>query len=252
LEIITLDTQNIIKEDICCAIADQKCQYGVNLKKEWLKSQFNEGFTFRKFNVRGKVFIEYVPAENAWVPVDAPDYMYIQCFWVAGSYKGQGLGSQLLDQCIHDAKGKNGIIVVSSKNKKPFLADKKFFTRKGFEVCDTAPPYFELLVKKFRNNAPSPRFKDCTKKLIISDQNGLWVNYSDQCPFTDFYVQELAETARNAQIPFQKVKISTKETAQNNPSPFVTYSVYLNGSFLTHEILNKRSFDKLMDNLKTK
>ena len=31
--------------------------------------------------------------------------------------------------------------------------------KKGFEVVDTAPPNFELLVKKFNKNAPTPKFK---------------------------------------------------------------------------------------------
>ena len=39
---------------------------------------------------RGKCFIEYIPAENAWNPIIADGYMYINCLWVAGSFKGNG------------------------------------------------------------------------------------------------------------------------------------------------------------------
>ena len=35
-------------------------------------------------------FIEYIPAENAWVPINADGYMYIDCLWVSGSFKGKG------------------------------------------------------------------------------------------------------------------------------------------------------------------
>ena len=68
LKIITLDEKNIADEHICCAMSDKKCAEGYNLKKDWLKKQFPRGFVFKKFNVKHKVFIEYVPAENAWTP----------------------------------------------------------------------------------------------------------------------------------------------------------------------------------------
>ena len=34
-----------------------------------------------------KQTIEYIPAEHAWNPIDAPGYMYIDCLWVSGSFK---------------------------------------------------------------------------------------------------------------------------------------------------------------------
>jgi len=78
LEIVTLNEDNIETEHICCGFSDKKSAEGYRLKKEWLSSRFAEGFTFKKFNVRGKAFIEYVPAEYAWRPIEAPGYMCIQ------------------------------------------------------------------------------------------------------------------------------------------------------------------------------
>ena len=89
MEIITLTKENLEREHICCAIANNKdCQ--VLSKKSWLADRLDEGLVFKKGNVRGKCFIEYIPAENAWVPVEAEGYMYIDCLWVSGKYKGQG------------------------------------------------------------------------------------------------------------------------------------------------------------------
>ena len=44
---------------------------------------------------------------------------------------------------IHDAKkkGKQGVCVISSKKKKSYLADKKFFLKYGFEVVDQIEDY---------------------------------------------------------------------------------------------------------------
>ncbi|MEM9982573.1 MAG: hypothetical protein AAF734_08760, partial [Bacteroidota bacterium] len=62
MEIIQLNENNIADEHICCAISDKKCQTGYQAKKDWLKQQFKEGYVFKRYDVRGKVFIEYVPA----------------------------------------------------------------------------------------------------------------------------------------------------------------------------------------------
>lgn len=101
--IITLTHDSIDQEHICCAISDKRCRAGVSAKKEWLKQRLPEGLRFKRLNVRHKVFIEYLPAEHAWAPIDAPGYMFINCFWVAGSYKGKGYGTKLLEECINDA-----------------------------------------------------------------------------------------------------------------------------------------------------
>jgi ribosomal protein S18 acetylase RimI-like enzyme len=63
-------------------------------------------------DVKHKVFIEYGHAEEAWAPIDASGYMLINCFWVAGSYKGQGYGKKLLKECLKDSKDKNGVVVI--------------------------------------------------------------------------------------------------------------------------------------------
>ena len=55
----------------------------VSSKKEWLKERFDDGLVFLKSEQRGKCFIEYIPAENAWNPIVADSYMYINCLWVA-------------------------------------------------------------------------------------------------------------------------------------------------------------------------
>lgn len=42
---------------------------------------FDDGLVFLKTPNEGKCFIEYIPAENAWVPIIAENYMYIDCFF---------------------------------------------------------------------------------------------------------------------------------------------------------------------------
>lgn len=119
-EYINLTLDNLADEHLCCAIADKKHQYGVDINKAWLAERIPEGHVFRKLDARGKVFIEYAPLEKAWVPVVGDNYIYIYCLWVAGSFKGKGYGRELLAYCIADAKkqNKSGACVLSAKGKK--------------------------------------------------------------------------------------------------------------------------------------
>lgn len=139
MEYIRVTKENIDKEHICCAISSNK-DVQVISKKDWLRDRFDDGLVFLKSVERGKCFIEYIPAENAWNPIDAKDYMYIDCLWVSGSFKGHGYSSELLEYCINDSKekGKKGLCILCANKKKPFLSDPKFLKHKGFMPCDNA------------------------------------------------------------------------------------------------------------------
>ncbi|MGF7059899.1 YoaP domain-containing protein [Brassicibacter mesophilus] len=248
MDIISVNKINITDEHICCAISDKKNEYCVSSKKAWLQQRFEEGLVFKKLNVRGKVFIEYIPAENAWCPIIANRYMFINCFWVSGQFKGQSYANALLNECISDAKsqGKAGIVVLSSKTKKPFLSDPKYLKYKGFKVCDTAYPYYELLYLPFDEKTEKPRFKDCAKYGKI-DQQGIVLYYSNQCPHTEKYVMLIQKIAELGEIDLKLIKYQTTVQAQNAPAPFTTYSLFYNGEFVTNEILSEKKFIKFLD-----
>ena len=76
---IRITKENIDKEHICCAMSGKQSV----AKKEWLRQRFDDGLVFYRSEERGKCFIEYIPAENAWVPIDADGYLYIDCLWVS-------------------------------------------------------------------------------------------------------------------------------------------------------------------------
>lgn len=75
MELIELTYENIDKEHICCAISNNK-DIQIMSKKNWLKDRLDEGLVFLKGNVRGKCFIEYIPAEYAWTPIWAEGYIH--------------------------------------------------------------------------------------------------------------------------------------------------------------------------------
>lgn len=246
MEYIRVTSENIDKEHICCAISNNK-DIQVISKKAWLRERFEDGLVFLKSTERGKCFIEYIPAENAWNPIRADGYMYIDCLWVAGSFKGHGYGADLLNACIEDSrnKGKNGLCILSSKKKKPFLADPKFLQYKGFKVCDEADNGIQLWYLPLVENASLPEFKECAKHPHI-EEKGYVLYYTSQCPFNAKYVPIVEEAARENGVPFQVIHLLSKEEAQNVPAPVTTYALFYDGVYLTNEQMNDRKFLKLL------
>lgn len=248
MNIISVDSNNIDSEHICCAISDKKGECCILSKKDWMKEQLKDGLVFKKLDARGKVFIEYIPAENAWCPLEANGYMFINCFWVSGRFKGQGYANKLLEECTRDAKlqGKIGLVIISSKKKMPFLSDPKYLKYKGFEICDIAEPYYELLYLPFGKNVEKPKFKDCCKNGIIDDKE-MVLYYSNQCPHTAKYAPLIAEIAKSKGINFKLIRYQSKEQAQTAPTPFTTYSIFYKGEFVTNEILSESKFIKFIE-----
>lgn len=244
MEFIKVTEENLEREHICCAISNNKdCQ--VMAKKNWMKEQLKDGLVFLKGNVRGKCFIEYMPAENAWMPIEAEGYMYINCFWISGQFKGKGYANQLLEECIRDSKekGKKGLCIRASAKKKPFLSEGEYLKYKGFQVADTAEPFFELLYLPFKE-ADIPRFKECVKNPQIKE-DGYVLYYTHQCPFTAKYVPVLEQAAKEHNISFKSILINSKEEAQNMPVASTTYALFLDGKFVTNEILSEKKFFKI-------
>lgn len=247
---IILTKENLDKEHICCAFSDKKCAEGYEMKKAWLRQEFDNGYVFRRLDARSKVFIEYVPAEKAWVPVDAPDYLMINCFWVSGQYKGHGHAKALLQSAIDDVKsqGKNGLATVVGTKKFHFMSDTKWLLSQGFETIEKLPNGFSLLALKLDKNAPSPSFKVCARGGECEHQEGLVVYYTSRCPFTDYYVNgSLQVLAQEKNIPLTIIKLETMEQAQACPSPATIFSAFYNGKFLTTDmsICTESKFQKI-------
>jgi ribosomal protein S18 acetylase RimI-like enzyme len=245
MEYIRVNKKNLNDEHICCAISNNN-DVQVKSKKEWLSDRFDDGLVFLKSTERGKCFIEYIPAENAWNPIKADGYTYIDCLWVSGSFKGHGYSNDLLNECIKDSKekGKKGLCILSSEKKKPFLADPKYLKYKGFKVCDEAENGIQLWYLPFDEGADKPQFKDCAKKPHITEQ-GYVLYYTNQCPFNGKYVPIVEKTAKDNGIPFKAIRVTSKEDAQNAPTPVTTYALFYNGEYVTNEQMNDTKFLKL-------
>ena len=251
-KIIEIHKDNLPQEHVCCAIgSDPANRARAAGKKAWMDRRFDEGLVFKRLDERGKVFIEYMPMETTWKPVDGANFLMIHCLWVSGRFKGQGWASALLEECLADARsrGKDGVAYVSSRKTEHYLTDKRFFLRKGFETVDEAEPFFELLALKFRPEAPNPAFRDHCRSGRSPHDEGFHFVYSNQCPFMDEYVGLMAGIARDRGYPATVRKLESAEQAKAESSPFGTLGIYFEGRFLTHAPMTAKKFEKLLATL---
>lgn len=240
MDYIRITKENIDKEHICCAMSGKQSI----AKKEWMKKRFEEGLVFYRAAERGKCFIEYIPAENAWVPIEADGYIYINCLWIAGSMKGQGYSNELLAECLRDAagQGRKGVCILSAEGRKrEFLSDRKYMEHKGFSVADISDCGINLMYLPLAADALPPKFRECAKHPAVEGE-GFVLYYTDQCPFTYYWVPRVQEAAAEHGIPLRVIHITDKETAQNAPAPVTTYALFCEGKFVTQAIQSDKKF----------
>jgi hypothetical protein len=189
--------------------------------------------------------IEYIPGQYAHRPVQAEDYMFIHCLFVGfrKEFKGLGLASSLIEGCISDARkqGMHGVAVVTRKG--PFMAGKDIFEKKGFRLADTAKPDFELLVLKFDNATPDPRF------IIMETGNkkeGITIIRSAQCPYSVKNVNAIMETASRSNYPVTLIDADDAETAQHSPSAFGTFCILQEGKVISHHPISNTRFENIL------
>lgn len=233
------------EEHICCAITGKQHQEGVDRKKAFLAAGFDQGLVFRKLDVRGKVFIEYAPAEVAWRPVVAPGYLVIHCLWVSGRYKGQGLGRELLQFCLDGAREQHGVVAVAGRS--PYLTDTRFYLHQGFEIADQTDTGFDLLCFRSDESAPLPRFGDNAKRGTVPQDKGVHFEYVYQCPFVPGCLQDMSERAREMGLSVTTRELTTVKSAQQAASPFGTFGAFLRGRLITHELMSPNKFGRLLE-----
>ena len=232
--------ENIDKEHICCAMSGKQSI----AKKEWMKQRFEEGLVFYRSEERGKCFIEYIPAENAWIPIEANGWIYINCLWVSGVMKGHGYSNELLSECIRDARAqrKNGVCILCAEGRKrEFLADLKFLNYQGFKTADISDCGISLVYLPLVPEAELPKFRECARYPKVAEE-GFVLYYTDQCPYTYYWVPKVQEVAKEHGIPFKAIHITDKESAQNVPAPVTTYALFRDGRFLTQGIQSDKKF----------
>lgn len=247
---VDLDGDSIAHHHLCCALGDPKHTEGVERKKAWLKDRFGEGLVFRKLDVRGKVFIEYAPAEVAWRPIVAPGWLVVHCLWVSGRYAKQGHGRRLVESALTDAErqGRAGLVLAAAKRKRPFLNDPKFLRHLGFEEVDRVGELL-LFARAVTEGAELPRFADSVRTPQESTGGRFLARYTDQCPYNLHWAGEMAEQIRQLGHEVDLERITTSDEAQCVCSPLGTFGLERDGTLVTHHLNTNNATKRLLDRL---
>ncbi|MFW9931051.1 MAG: GNAT family N-acetyltransferase [Candidatus Thorarchaeota archaeon] len=250
-EVIDITPENEAQYDLFCKKSKKK-EEGYQSKLGWFQERYNEGMRMKVLfvNERGKMtsrgFIEYIPGEYAWRVVHAPNFMVIHCLWVVGQWKKKGFGRMLLEACVTDAKerGMDGVAMVTNDGN--WLTGKKILLKNGFEMVDSAPMGFELVVKRFRD-VPNPTFPTNWDERQKRCGKGLTVFYSSQCPYTPEAVEMSLEAAKEEGVKAKTVHLRTaKELQEKSPSAYGVFGIVFDGKLVNYQFMKKESLQKIL------
>jgi GNAT superfamily N-acetyltransferase len=237
LDIIQVDNDCVDKTGFFCRMSKMKTE-GNQRKLRWAHARFDEGMRMSLLGDGERGFVEVLPGEHAWRPVEAAQWDVIHCLWVVGKSKGKGNGDELLRIAIDGAKeaGQKGICTVTRDDK--WVTPRSFYEEHGFEVVDEAndPNGFVLLAKKLRPSKATPRFSTHDWQSRLKDhKKGLTVFRADQCPYIDDATATARAVAKKLKIPFTEVEFSSAaDIRARAPSPYGVFGMALDGKWLSY------------------
>jgi hypothetical protein len=219
---------------------------GYQPKVEWLQRRFGEGLRFLLFRDGGGrplAFLEYVPGEYAWRPVQAKGWLFVHCLWVfPRGQKVGGLGGRLIRACVEEARQARAIGVAAMVSDGPWMAGREVFLGNGFTQIGEADR-FQLVIYRLREGR-EPSFRDISGNL--AKYQGLHVVYSAQCPMLPKSVHDLSEMVAEHGLELKVTVLKNAREAQNAPSYYGVFSLIWNGRLLADHYVSKGRFKNLL------
>jgi hypothetical protein len=244
ISLVKVGPENLAECGIGC-LTDPK-HPGFQPKVKWLRQRFAEGLRFLLFRDgahRPLGFLEYVPGEYAWRPVDARGWLFVHCLWVyPRGQKVGGLGGLLLEACLEEARLDRAIGVAAVVSDGPWMAGPEVFLKNGFRPVSVADR-FQLVVHRLRAG-PEPRFRKLDSKLAKS--KGLHLLHCAQCPMLPRSVNEVSEMAAEHGLKLKVTLLKSAREAQNAPSYYGVFNLLWNGRLLADHYVSKGRFKNLL------
>jgi GNAT superfamily N-acetyltransferase len=246
MKIVNLTPENAKDHSFFC-IKNIK-EPGFEFKERWFRNRVDEGLKLKVIYAdddKQVGFIEYVPAEFAWRPVEAEGWMFIHCIMVyPNKYRSSGTASMLINEAIAEAKvtGRKGVCTMTSQG--AWMAAKKLFIKNGFEKVNSHGR-FELMAIKLQEDATHPKLINWENKLRA--YKGWHLVYADQCPWHDKGIRAIALSAKELGIKLKVNKIQTPKQAREMPSGFGVFALIKDGKLLEDHYISKRRFESIAE-----
>lgn len=223
-------------------------------KRSWMEAQYSRGLEHRLLHVDGHGAvggIEFVPAEEAWRPVQAPGWLFIHCIYIMKKqFKNCGYGRLLLDSCLQNARERNAAGVAVTVRRGSWMAGPDLFLSAGFRVVDSAAPDFQLLACKLGPAAQDPFFPEDLPGRAAHYGEGITVFASAQCPYVHKVLGEIRVLAEE-EFGFtpRTVVYQTAQEAQQAPSPFGTFCIVADGQVVADNPVSATRFRNIVKGL---
>jgi hypothetical protein len=219
---------------------------GFQAKGAWLEQRFREGLRYllaRDGAGKPLAFLEYVPGEYAWRPVDACGWWFVHCLWVfrRGQQVG-GLGSRLIQACVEEARRQRVVGVAAMVSDGPWMAGRQVFIKNGFRQAGEADR-FQLVTHRLRKG-PAPRFRETAPARF--DRRGLHLVYCAQCPMLQKSVDDLSGMAAEHGLKMKLTVLDSAKAAQHAPSYYGVFSLLWNGRLLSDHYVSRGRFKNLL------
>ncbi len=244
MQILEINQENVDRYGFYCS--KNKKDEGYQKKLAWLRKRFDEGLRINLLKDKDGTdlgFIEYVPGENAWRPVEAKGYLFIQCLAILkNANRKAGNGALLVQSVLDKAQEKGCLGVATACSQGAWIAGSSLFQKLGFERVDKRGR-FELLVKKFQDGPP-PRFMDWEKKQ--GQYQGWHLLFAHQCPWHAKSVRDLQIVAGEAGIDLQVKEITTAEEARQSPSGYGVFNLLHDGKLLADHYISATRFKNIL------
>jgi len=219
---------------------------GYGRKADWLRERFAEGLRillFRDEKAKPLAFLEYVPGEFAWRPVDAQGWLFIHCLWViSAGQRHAGLGSRLIRACVEEAERDGSAGVAAMVSNGVWMAGEEVFLSNGF-IKVAERDRFGLVIHPLRKGA-EPRFRDVGRNTV--NHGGLHIVYSDQCPMLSKSVNDVSQIAAEHGLKLRVTILKNACDAQNAPSYYGTFSLLWNGRLISDHYVSKGRFRNIL------
>jgi GNAT superfamily N-acetyltransferase len=220
---------------------------GFQPKVDWLRQRFDEGLRYLLCRDRADKplgFLEYVPGENAWRPVDAAGWLFVHCLWVyPRGRKHPGLGTRLIRACLDEARRLDMRGVAAMVSEGPWMAGRRVFLRNGFAPV-AAADRFELVACRQKRGGDDPRFRDVGSQL--AEYRGLHVLYAPQCPYLPKSAADLAAVAAEHGLELGVTVLDTAAKAQCAPSYYGVFNLIRDGRLLADHYVSKARFRNIL------
>ena len=245
MKLIEVTPENAQSESFFC-IKDRK-RDGFKDKYRWFEARRREGLKLKILkSTEGKMigFIEYVPGQYAWRPIDAENYMFIHCIYIyAKKHRCKGYGRVLIEDAEGEARslGMDGLCTMTSEG--GWLANKQLFENNGF-VESEAKDRFQLMVKRWNKNAAAPRLIDWHSRQKA--YSGWQLTYADQCPWHEKSVTAILNVAMDHGIEIKVTKINSAAEAREAPSGFGVFNLLRDGRLLEDHYISHTRFRNIL------